>query len=593
MNFFFDFTDREFGPIKPAVLTDSDTRARATVMNIRSISSGTNVVCLTDLSSYTLDYFSSANLTSTSQKDQVVVRSYYARNSGFTYASGSAVPTDDCVRMEAEIQITDHPLNTDGAVFNVSVGSRVGGVIEIELQKIQVIRVPGKADIVVEMTSLNPNTTVHQPNDQVPIRLLIHHSVNSTEEPTNPIIRVIFPPYMSFDPVTAGVVENSTAYTVVTTKQNTSVDFQFPMLLFVDWIELNFSLVANPTRMETPASVGLGVSAVTLARAVCTNSTAFYHCGDISAASYLISSVGCASGSLGMSSSALIQDCQITASTAATAAFAPQNARPGGSTYWAPALGSVEPYIELHFGNLTEISAVSVALAADSASITGFKLMSSFDGVSYSEAASGTTLPFTVPSAFVTRFLRFVITSVSDTTKKLTKIQIDPQGCFRALDVTISDTCPYVPPTRFTDNIKTWRHAVVDATNKIVYFCIYHTIKMRTLCYSGATDGTVWQAAPPYIGYFSGVDKSVKPPRALCVDAKDAAYVYTKDGLFFSPMSKADFDAAVGASATFIAAKVVPSTPAVSVDLFNGWTADNTGIKLMGALKVDWSTCCN
>jgi hypothetical protein len=61
-----------------------------------------------------------------------------------------------------EIEMTDHPNNTHNSTFSVAVGARLGNVIEIELQTLQVTRsLADWPDIVVNMTLVNAtNTTV-------------------------------------------------------------------------------------------------------------------------------------------------------------------------------------------------------------------------------------------------------------------------------------------------------------------------------------------------------------------------------------------------------------------------------------------------
>jgi hypothetical protein len=82
---------------------------------------------------------------------------------------------------------------------------------------------------------------------------------------------------------------------------------QFPYILFTDWIQINFTLTVNPMSIETPkaSSMALGLDATTLARVACkmsqfpspttlfpANATAYYHCGDMGAVSYLIAPTG-------------------------------------------------------------------------------------------------------------------------------------------------------------------------------------------------------------------------------------------------------------------------------------------------------------
>jgi hypothetical protein len=84
-------------------------------------------------------------------------------------------------------------------------------------------------------------------------------------------------------------------------------------------------------------------------------------------------------------------------------------------------------------------------------------------------------------------------------------------------------------------------------------------------------------ACPSYIGYFAGVDKSVTPNRVIAVDWKEFAYVYSSDGVSWTPMEDVTYTNAVNAVATFTAAVVVPSTPDVSVpiDATGTWTGED------------------
>lgn len=87
---------------------------------------------------------------------------YWVSVEGFTYKSGANVTTDDCMTLWAEFEATDHPNSTHNASFSISVGARVGTVIEVEMQTVTINRVAGEyADIAVNMTVLNgTNTTV-------------------------------------------------------------------------------------------------------------------------------------------------------------------------------------------------------------------------------------------------------------------------------------------------------------------------------------------------------------------------------------------------------------------------------------------------
>ena len=60
----------------------------------------------------------------------------------------------------AEFEATDHVNNTNNASFSISVGARVGSVIEVEMQTVTMNRVANEmADIAVNMTLINGNST--------------------------------------------------------------------------------------------------------------------------------------------------------------------------------------------------------------------------------------------------------------------------------------------------------------------------------------------------------------------------------------------------------------------------------------------------
>jgi hypothetical protein len=52
---------------------------------------------------------------------------------------------------------------------------------------------------------------------------------------------------------------------------------------------------------------------------------------------------------------------------------------------WSPALNSIEPYLEIHFGNLTEVGMIDIILASDSTGISEYKIMTSIDGIDFTD----------------------------------------------------------------------------------------------------------------------------------------------------------------------------------------------------------------
>ncbi|XP_068218814.1 LOW QUALITY PROTEIN: uncharacterized protein [Palaemon carinicauda] len=596
-------------PIEFGILTPTDLgRAYVTVhgFSFRVGSAGSNVGCLLEdclLYKPTIIQNSSIDfpMIHESQTDTLVADLKYITNHGMTHLHMAPKPEDDQIWLEADLLIADHTNSTaSGDIFTISFAVKAGNMIFV-IEKELVLLVTGTEaiEVATELEITEDTTSPFQPLAQISFTGRIHHDMNvSQEEANNALIRLYFPKYVGLvnDSLLGFPLDmwDSNIPGVVT--YTNYIDFNILHLFFTDELEINFTLTVDPNGL-LPKGLGV-VNATTLLRLVCiTKSDATpRYCSNTSYAMFQINGPDCFD-SLGL---AVMQDCQLSASTAIDAATSPAMAKTGSGGGWSPAVRSGpgwEHYITVDFLKKTRVTQIEFEAVTSTRKVTQFKIQFSHSGKFFTDACpdvlnvTSSVVELPLQCRFEARYGRILIVA-ADGTEGLAPIGVRFEWFGCPIDQ-VDGVCDTSITTPVTDTTMGWRHVAHDSVSDIFYFCDFIPKKQRVQCYS-TLDGDVWNAMPSYIGRLVGFDAGTQMMYAM--DRKERAMVGSVDGINWGIVDAANV-ATLQTTIEASADKALPVPGKVSATLvpvtFGSWTADYTGISLSGVYKAKWSTCCS
>ncbi|XP_023222484.1 uncharacterized protein LOC111623972 isoform X2 [Centruroides sculpturatus] len=581
-----------------------ERRAVFTLHQLRLVSGGKNLPC--PLASGEVEYRLLSNVP-TAQNDTIEADLGYFGNLGVTHVNNAeGEEDDDKLKIEVLVELADHPESEHGSVHMVDCIAIINGV-EGKAQQPFVIERTGeeKADLTAEV--IVDDSKTFQSGDVIQMYAYLKHSNVSLAEPYDITLRLYIPPYVVFNTETSW---NPIKLTIK--NESGGLDIVFPLLTFPDEVEVNFTVLADPHKQRKH---GKGViTATTPYRILCRQTLrsqpvqnppkdGLFDCSQMSHLLYKINSAAC-NDKLGLDDPAIIENCQFTASSAASKEWAPYYARvvTGGKDTgkaWSPPVrtGPCQHYLQVDFLRNVRVGSVVLQRIDGLRHVTEFKFLYSKSGIDWILAIQATTnyqddlstTELTMP--VVGRFFRLVVLKNNDPTdlSKNVGVRMELYGCVVDKDIFVrcgSDD------TWYTDDLKkVGRHMVLDTELERIYFCDARDDPNKKMCYS-SDDGISWNILPWNIGSLLGYDSETR--LVYAVDDRNWAYMATNDSLHWTFVKKTDMGNIRGRN-SFKSRVNIPSVTQKELGTVSAgkWKATVDSLNYEGHARVKWDLCCS
>ncbi|KAK8756252.1 hypothetical protein V5799_001044 [Amblyomma americanum] len=542
------------------------------------------------------------------QTDKAFASLGFYANPGYSHVRGKLQQGDDDIVVEVLAEMTDHPVADDGSRHPVTLQVTALHWRATATHMLRVVRT-GKESALVDVRVLVDDSHVYEREDRVALAAYIRHSDDSTSEPSKLIFRLFLPFFITFESLVE--VVSVSRYQPIVRNTSTGVDIELPTLMFADQLELNMTLAVDP---ENKRGYGTGETLATIPyRALCDQTSRGSQkqmqgmpCANTSHVLFTVNSNECVF-ELGMQSG-VIENCQITASSAADSSHAPWDVRKGGSSVWSPAVKSSlqHDYLQVNFMRVTRVSQVEVVYVPGSRRVSKYRLLYSDNGQDWYKHGDVRTLDHKngvaidrLEKTIQARQIRFVIEEASDPQMEdelLVGMQLELYGCY------IEE--PEQERGVACEEDKTWyshvktkktRHFAVDTANNIVYFCDFHGRTNHMACFSSNDGGKTWSILEPFVNYLLGYDP--ESGRMLACDSSGESFLASSDGFHWALMPGRAANSSLS-RANFVPSLIVPAmtrSDILSKDLIIGdWKATYDGLvyKDAEAPAAIWKGCC-
>ncbi|CAN7989322.1 unnamed protein product, partial [Ixodes hexagonus] len=519
----------------------------------------------------------------TVQTDRASASLGFFSNPGYSHVRGKLRPGDDDLVVEVLAEMTDHPVADDGSKHPVTLHVSALDWKATASQMLRVVRT-GKESPRIDFRVLLDDSRVYEREDRVSVSAYVRHSDDSSAEPSKLVLRLFLPFFITFESLVD--VVSVSKYQPVVTNSSTGVDITFPTLMFADQVELNLTLAVDP---ENKRGYGMGETLATIPyRAICDQSSRGSQkqaqgaaCGNMSHVLFTVNSDECVF-ELGLQSG-LIENCQITASSAADSSHAPWNVRKGGPRVWSPALKSSirRHHLDINFMRVTRVSQVEVLYVPGSRRVSRYSLLYSDNGKDWYNHGGVRTLNYKnsvaldrLEKTIQARQIRFVIEEASDDQMEeelLVGMQMELYGCYiEELDQDKGVTCE--EDSTWYSHVKTkkTRHFAVDTTSNIVYFCDFDGGTDQLACFSSNDGGKTWSILDSFVNYLLGFDP--ESGRMLACDSSGDSFLGSGDGVHWALVPGRAANGSL-ARPTFVPSLTVPAmtrSDVLSKDLIIG-----------------------
>ncbi|KAH7937715.1 hypothetical protein HPB49_014870 [Dermacentor silvarum] len=532
---------------------------------------------------------------------------FYA-NPGYSHVRGKLQQGDDDLVVEVLAEMTDHPVADDGSRHPVTLQVSALHWRATATHMLRIVRT-GKESALVDARVLVDDTRVYEREDRVSIAAYIRHSDDSTSEPSKLVFRLFLPFFITFESLVD--VVSVSHYQPIVRNTSTGVDIELPTLMFADQVELNMTLAVDP---ENKRGYGKGETLATIPYRVLCDQTSRgsqkqaqgLPCANTSHLVFTVNSNECVF-ELGLQSG-LIENCQITASSAADTLHAPWEVRKGGSSVWSPAVKSSlqHDYLQVNFMRVTRVSQVEVVYVPGSRRVSKYRLLYSDNGQDWYKHGDVRTLDHKngvaidrLEKTIQARQIRFVIEEASDPQMEdelLVGMQLELYGCYiEELDQEHGVACE--EDNTWYSHVKTkkTRHFAVDTINNIVYFCDFHGKTDHLACFSSNDGGKTWIILEPFVNHLLGFDP--ESSRMLACDSSGESFLASSDGTHWALVPGRAANVSLS-RANFVPSLIVPAmtrSDILSKDLIIGdWKATYDGLvyKDAEAPAAIWKGCC-
>lgn len=544
----------------------------------------------------------------TVQTDRAAASLGFFSNPGYSHVRGKLRPGDDDLVVEVLAEMTDHPVADDGSKHPVTLHVSALGWKATASQMLRVVRT-GKESPRIDVRVLLDDSRVYERQERVSVSAYLRHSDDSSAEPSKLVLRLFLPFFITFESLVD--VVSVSKYQPLVTNSSTGVDIVFPTLMFADQVELNLTLAVDP---ENKRGYGMGETLATIPyRALCDQSSRGSQkqaqgaaCGNMSHVLFTVNSNECVF-ELGLQSG-LIENCQITASSAADSSHAPWDVRKGGPRVWSPALKSSirRPHLDINFMRVARVSQVEVLYVPGSRRVSHYSLLYSDNGKDWYKHGGVRTLNYKnsvaldrLEKTIQARQIRFVIEEASDNQMEeelLIGLQMELYGCYiEELDHEKGVTCEEDSTWYSHVKSKKTRHFAVDTTSNIVYFCDFHGSTDNLACFSSIDGGKTWSILDPFVNYLLGFDP--ESGRMLACDSSGDSFLGSSDGVHWALVPGRAANGSL-ARVNFVPSFTVPAmtrSDILSKDLIIGdWKATYDGLvyKDGEAPAAIWKGCC-
>ncbi|KAH6927784.1 hypothetical protein HPB50_008618 [Hyalomma asiaticum] len=497
------------------------------------------------------------------QTDRASASLGFYSNPGYSHVRGKLQQGDDDIVVEVLAEMTDHPVADDGSRHPVTLQVSALHWRATATHMLRVVRT-GKESALIDARVVVDDTRVYEREDRVSIAAYIRHSDDSTSEPSKLILRLFLPFFITFESLVE--VVSVSHYQPIVRNTSTGVDIELPTLMFADQVEINMTLAVDP---ENKRGYGKGETLATIPyRVLCdqTSRGSQKHgqglaCANTSHLVFTVNSNECVFD-LGLQSG-LIENCQITASSAADTLHAPWEVRKGGSSVWSPAVKSSlqHDYLQVNFMRVTRVSQVEVVYVPGSRRVSKYSLLYSDNGQDWYKHGG-----------------------------------LELYGCYIE-EANHEDGAACEEDNTWYSHVKTkkTRHFAVDTINNIVYFCDFHGKTDHLACFSSNDGGKTWIILEPFVNYLLGFDP--ESSRMLACDSSGESFLASSDGTHWALVPSRAANASLS-RANFVPSLIVPAltrSDILSKDLIIGdWKATYDGLvyKDAEAPAAIWKGCC-
>ncbi|XP_054159703.1 uncharacterized protein LOC128957912, partial [Oppia nitens] len=585
-----------------------ENRAIITLHGLRIASGGPNIPCPMANANPTVKYDSSIG---NNQHDTITANLGYLSNFGFSHAFGSHVAGDDDITIEVLAQFTDHLMTDENSSHTIKITAILGDESNAKrisgAKYMRVVRTHTERPI-IETEILINNITTYDRNHMIDAMAVIRHSDKSTGEPANPALRLFLPPFIKFGQI---VSHNTRDDPIVKNQSNgATVDIVMPWILFPDIFTINFTFIVDP---ENQRGYGKNETFVSVPyRVICehfrVSVSSKFPCSRVNDFTFRAKSSEC-DKALGMASG-LIKDCQLSASSAVSANYAPHFGRQNSGNFWAPALRywSQKQYLQMDFLKNTRVTKIAVQSVRNNRKVMSYSLMASdnnkvwfnVNNISYLSYADGVAYDV-IQKPQEARYFRFVIEEASDPDREndqLVAVKLEFFGCYLDDNDLSNNTCSSeATNTWFSDNNNGLsRHFSADPYTNVLYFCDSTSDMNQQICYYSNSGGNTWHIIGRSIDTIVGYELTTG--KTFGTDSRRGAYLSTKDGIKWTPESYETFNQTVF-DHKFQHKTVVPGLHREGIRRMNlktgNWKALQDGLYFddSNVPKAYWNRCCN
>ncbi|ESP03565.1 hypothetical protein LOTGIDRAFT_171361 [Lottia gigantea] len=571
----------------------SPTSASMTFKSLQIVGSGQNLCRY----GYTEDFKITEHSTmSTTQINKVFVDMGIVSNIGITHKLVTAVPEDDIIYAEVEVQMADSDTNDHNAEMWLGLGAKIASFIIVSEHKVEVSRDGSEVPVFNFTASYDPDNST---DVYAEIDIVLEHAATSTAEYQNTVMKFNTPPYLEYKDIPAASLTTPS----VTNINNNAIEINLGRFFFTDKLEMTVAFEVNSTYGVPP---GISTApAVTGVEIICNmverNTPTFKNGSEEFTSGFMTvsgtytttpkaSGASCTAGII-----ANIETCQLSSSGDDIAT--PDNAVFTG-TGWVPpvregTLGKLR-YLQYDFGERVSLTQVDYK-HTKTAKISKIQLRYSNDGKSFLDGqllTIGATDGFvSVNSILKYKVLRLYIDDVTSPDKEV-GLTVQFTGCY--VDSTPTTfTCPATPtiPAEYAR-----RSFVADATQ--VYVCDGTPGKrseIDTMCFA-SPDGDTWKALDNRVSCMVGHNQDPKGDERLYALSHNYQYMTSMDkGETWQVVEKNHVDQ-VKTMSTYVQAVKVPwtGTPADTNKSLLAWQSAYYGMSPTGTFvnKFKWDTCC-
>ncbi|XP_023211712.1 uncharacterized protein LOC111614573 [Centruroides sculpturatus] len=512
------------------------------------------------------------------------------------------IEEDDRVNFNISVELTDHVTAEHESEQKISISVTINGESN-ELEQTFLVERDGKetANLMVDVAKSGGDC-----GDNIVLKVSVQHSNESRAEPIEVVVDLHTPPFLILDSVTSWNVKEQPTFN----NQSGGIRISFGSLAFCEVARVEFTVKVDCFQKSSACGNNVTAPYRVLCRQTLRSTPVqnpqedkLFYCAEMSHLHYEICCPECGE-KLGIDDPTVVDDCQLTASAAASKDYAAHFARIIGQgedsgKVWAPPVrsGFCNDYLQIDFLRTVRVVKVVLQKIQGMRYVTEFKLLCGMTGVDWTLAVQATTnfrenLSETRLVKPVTcRFFQLVILQNNDPDdlSNYIGVRMELYGC--PVDKAKGAECNSDSTWYSDDPANTGRHLVGGCKDEEMYFCDTCTNHPSgNKCYYTLDDGKRWNVVQRNIGKVVGCDKETGITYAA--DKRNWSYIGLKNGTWIL-VKESDFKD-IETKSTFEKPKVIPGLCQEQLGeiAVGEWTVDVYGLRKDGVELTKWDSCC-